>query len=123
MPKTKRELDRDIEEVLSERSPVAGREAFHRREEPSQFSKLHKLDDFESTWDRIISAESEGLDFNDAEDRAVFRGRLTEALSNLRIEGMRRLAEALAVGHPGRSRSQCIHSIANAWMRLERARQ
>ena len=87
----------------------------------SQFSKLNKLDNFESTWDRILSAESIGLDFSEAEDRAIFRGRLADVMSNLHIQGMRRLAEALAVGHPGRSRSQCIHSIADAWMRLERA--
>jgi len=87
----------------------------------SQFAKLNKLDDFEAAWNRVLSTESVGLDFEEAEDRAVFRGRLTAAMSNLRVDGMRRLAEALAVGHPGRSRSQIIRSIANAWIRLERA--
>ncbi len=75
---------------------------------------------FESTWGRVLSTQARGLDFDDAEDRATFRGRLTQAVSSLHVDGLRRLAEALAIEHPERSRSKCVRSIADAWMQGRR---
>ena len=68
------------------------------------------------TWTARLSADAEGLDLGDAEDRAIFRGRVLSATAWCKHTALCQISAAL--GGPARapSRSAISRAIADAWI-------
>ena len=72
---------------------------------------------FIGVWMERLTDLARGLDFNDPEDRATFRGRVHHATRNLRWDGMRRVATYLGATTVRHSRDEGARSISDHYMR------
>jgi hypothetical protein len=77
--------------------------------------------DFEEVWTRRLAKESEDLNFDDEDDRAIFRGKIFEATRNASWIALRRIATFLGATDIPRSRDRTVRLIVKRW--IERGRQ
>jgi hypothetical protein len=73
--------------------------------------------DFFDAWTGFAVKAAEGLDLNDADDRAIFRSRFAERTRNLRVSALILLAAEWGSPQPGNaSRSDACRAVADAWI-------
>jgi len=76
---------------------------------------------FEEVWTDRLAKESEGLDFDDAEDRAIFRGKIFEAVRNASWDALRRISTFLGASKVPRNRDRTVRILVNRWIELRQA--
>lgn len=72
---------------------------------------------FIEVWLEHLAKLAMGLDFNDPDDRATFRGRVHRATRHLKWDGMRRVAAYLGADTVRRSRDAGVRAISDHYMR------
>ena len=69
-----------------------------------------------TAWTARLTTEAEGLDFNDPEDRAVFRTRVANATETMYCWALVGLARHFGREPMGRSRTAAARALADAWI-------
>jgi len=72
--------------------------------------------DFIDVWMKNLARSAEGLNFQDEDDRATFRGNVYASLRGLKWSGMRDLAQHLGAGDVKHSRDSAFRAIADRYM-------
>src|SRR5512135_2469299 len=72
--------------------------------------------EFIEVWMDSLAKSARGLDLNDADDRASFRGLVQHSMRNLTWDGMRRIAQYLGADKVGRSRDAAWRTITTLYI-------
>src|SRR5512143_2650680 len=76
---------------------------------------------FIDVWMRSLATSAAGLNLDDADDRATFRGLVRHSMRHLRWDGMRRIAEHLGADNVGRSRDAAWRTITTLYIQRTQA--
>jgi hypothetical protein len=63
-----------------------------------------------------LAKDAAGLDLTDAEDRAIFRMKVSSRFANAKVTAISAYARALGAEVKGRSRFDAVFALAGAWI-------